>query len=117
MVTVSECERFIVLLSNDETYVFTAGMELVYMNHSRPFYADINGIEVYMVFMDSTKNISVMNVQMENEALVNLPEPRSREHRVDSEVRRTIRLGQELIKGFLGSSNFEGINAPNLVPK
>jgi hypothetical protein len=115
--TVSNCGRFVVLISNSETFVYTSRLELVYMDHRAPYHADIKENSICMVFMEDPSRPSLQYVAMENEALVELPKISTAEHQVDSEFRKTLRLGQELLKDFIGGSDFASINAPNLKPK
>lgn len=116
-ISLTKCERFIVLISQSEAYVFTSNLELIYMDHSSPYYASVRENYFEMITLHSLKNIVVEKIPLDAEKLVKNPELNNIVRSIDANFRKTLKLTSDLITGMLEDDHFAGINAPRLNPK
>ncbi|OMJ70730.1 hypothetical protein SteCoe_31231 [Stentor coeruleus] len=116
-ISLTKCERFVVLISQSEAYVFTTNLELVYMDHSSPFYASVRDNYFEMITLNSMKDIVVEKIPLDSEQQVKNPKMNNMVKKIDANFRKTLKLTSDLITGMLEDDHFGGINAPRPIPK
>ena len=125
-ISLSLCQRFIVLLSEHEAYLYSHNLHLMYMDHSYPYFASIRGIKFIMIYLEqpngsnignSPFEISINSVTIDSESKLNAPEVNIINHRIDSIGHQTMNLAKELFGGVFQTRNFNDINVPDLAPK
>lgn len=106
-ISISDCGRFIILLSDHEVYLFSYVLELMYMDHSFPYFVDVSDKHLDIIFMNNPSEISVKLIGIDSENMVITPEVNHYMQRIDSEARKTLKLTEELFKGIFKSKNFK----------
>ncbi|OMJ73677.1 hypothetical protein SteCoe_27584 [Stentor coeruleus] len=107
-ISLTNCERFIVLLSYSEAYVFTSDLKLIYMDHSTPFYASIRGSFFEMINLNSSMNINIKKVPLDSENFVHNPNMNNVTTimTINANIRNTLKLTSDLITGMLEDEHF-----------
>lgn len=114
-VSISECERFIIMLSYQESYLYTTDLCQIYMDYTTPFFAGVKDSNFYFIFFDSNGKVTFKIFPIDVEKKIIKPDTNSIYHKVDSGARKTILLAKEIIKGVFESNNFRSID-PNKFP-
>jgi hypothetical protein len=105
-ISISNDQRFIIMTSDTETYLFSNKMYLIYMDHSVSMFSCVRNNTLNLVNTDENGVFRMYTVGIEAERMVSVPEVIVDTDRINSEAKRTFQLAATLFSGFFKSNNF-----------
>ncbi|OMJ79205.1 hypothetical protein SteCoe_20804 [Stentor coeruleus] len=116
-ISASLCQRFIVLISISEVYVFSYNLQLIYQEYTIPYYAGMRGNKFDQIFMTSINDISGSTIELDAEKRIPIGGSQITMSRIDAEYRRTIRLAADIFSVMLRDQNFAQHESKRINPR
>lgn len=116
-ISISLSQKFVILISISEVYVFSYNLQLVYQEYTVPYYAGMRGNKFEQIFMTSINDISGTSIELDAERYIPVENSQITMNRIDAEYRRTIRLAVDIFTGMFRDGHFNQHESRRINPR
>ena len=104
---ITECERFVILLGERNSYIFTYNLDEIYMDYKTPTYVGIKNGMIYFITLNELGEVSVDRSEIDAEKKIVKKNSRNTVLIIDSTIRRSVLFTTNSISEMFSTNNFK----------
>ena len=116
-IIMTDSNRFIILLSKFDLFLFSFQMELVYQGSCFPHTADFKDKELDIIFFENSADIIVKSIPITLEHMVENRYSGNFLEKINAKLLNTRKSAKGMIKGVFRNRSFRGVSVPYVKPK
>ena len=116
-IQITDCKRFIILLSKRELYLFSFQMILMYVDHTCPHIADVKDKALYFFFFENESNVTIRSIAIDSEHMIHTPYSCNTFQKIDAKIARCDQFVYDIFNGLFQKRNFRKISVPDVKPR